>query len=99
MRNVDTFLLFFHSLLPPFCQAVIPHMAREYGFDYALITYKWPAWLHKQTEKQRLIWAYKILFLDVIFPLSLKKVGGTTGMERMHAKGWVGGWVIGNVTT
>ena len=27
-----------------------------------------------QTEKQRLIWAYKILFLDVLFPLGLKKV-------------------------
>jgi UDP-glucose:glycoprotein glucosyltransferase len=30
--------------------------------------------LHKQTEKQRIIWAYKILFLDVLFPLNLKKV-------------------------
>ena len=56
-------------------QDVIPHMAQEYGFDYELITYKWPTWLHKQTEKQRIIWAYKILFLDVIFPLSLDKVG------------------------
>ena len=27
-----------------------------------------------QTEKQRVIWAYKILFLDVLFPLSLRKV-------------------------
>lgn len=49
-------------------------MAHEYGFDYELITYKWPTWLHKQKEKQRIIWAYKILFLDVIFPLSLEKV-------------------------
>ncbi|KAK3415707.1 hypothetical protein EUGRSUZ_H01552 [Eucalyptus grandis] len=49
-------------------------MAHEYGFDYALITYKWPTWLHKQKEKQRIIWAYKILFLDVIFPVSLEKV-------------------------
>ena len=38
------------------------------------VTYKWPSWLHKQTEKQRIIWAYKILFLDVLFPLGLKKV-------------------------
>jgi Glucosyltransferase 24 len=49
-------------------------MAKEYGFEYELITYKWPTWLHKQKEKQRIIWAYKILFLDVIFPISLKKV-------------------------
>lgn len=55
-------------------QDVIPHMAQEYGFEYELVTYKWPTWLHKQTEKQRIIWAYKILFLDVIFPLSLEKV-------------------------
>lgn len=55
-------------------QDVIPHMAQEYGFEYELITYKWPSWLHKQKEKQRIIWAYKILFLDVIFPLSLEKV-------------------------
>ena len=27
-----------------------------------------------QTEKQRIIWAYKILFLDVLFPLNLRKV-------------------------
>lgn len=38
------------------------------------MTYKWPSWLNKQTEKQRIIWAYKVLFLDVLFPLSLKKV-------------------------
>ena len=38
------------------------------------MTYKWPNWLRKQTEKQRIIWAYKILFLDVLFPLSLDKV-------------------------
>ncbi|KAL3004823.1 hypothetical protein AAZX31_08G185500 [Glycine max] len=60
-------------LSPPF-KDLIPHMAQEYGFECELITYKWPTWLHKQKEKQRIIWAYKILFLDVIFPLSLEKV-------------------------
>ncbi|KAK7246869.1 hypothetical protein RIF29_41739 [Crotalaria pallida] len=60
-------------LSPPF-KDLIPRMAQEYGFEYELITYKWPTWLHKQKEKQRIIWAYKILFLDVIFPLSLEKV-------------------------
>lgn len=65
---------FIKNYLSPQFKDVIPHMAREYGFEYELITYKWPTWLHKQTEKQRIIWAYKILFLDVIFPLSLKKV-------------------------
>ncbi|KAG9456989.1 hypothetical protein H6P81_001497 [Aristolochia fimbriata] len=65
---------FIKNYLSPQFKDVIPHMAREYGFDYELITYKWPTWLHKQKEKQRIIWAYKILFLDVIFPLSLEKV-------------------------
>ncbi len=52
----------------------IPIMAAQYGFEYEFITFKWPTWLHKQTDKQRIIWAYKILFLDVMFPLGLKKV-------------------------
>ncbi|KAL2613121.1 hypothetical protein R1flu_024813 [Riccia fluitans] len=65
---------FIKNYLSPQFKDVIPHMAKEYGFEYDLVTYKWPTWLHKQTEKQRIIWAYKILFLDVIFPLSLKKV-------------------------
>ena len=38
------------------------------------MTYKWPSWLRPQKEKQRIIWAYKILFLDVLFPMDLKKV-------------------------
>jgi hypothetical protein len=49
-------------------------MAAEYGFEYELVTYKWPHWLRAQTEKQRIIWAYKILFLDVLFPMDLDKV-------------------------
>ncbi|XP_044490237.1 UDP-glucose:glycoprotein glucosyltransferase isoform X2 [Mangifera indica] len=65
---------FIKNYLSPQFKDVIPHMAQEYGFEYELVTYKWPTWLHKQTEKQRIIWAYKILFLDVIFPLSLEKV-------------------------
>jgi len=52
----------------------LPHMAEHYNFQYQFVTYKWPSWLHKQTEKQRVIWGYKILFLDVLFPLDLKKV-------------------------
>ncbi len=39
-----------------------------------LVTYKWPNWLRQQTEKQRIIWGYKILFLDVLFPLNISKV-------------------------
>uniref|UniRef100_A0A8B9QMG8 UDP-glucose glycoprotein glucosyltransferase 2 n=1 Tax=Apteryx owenii TaxID=8824 RepID=A0A8B9QMG8_APTOW len=53
---------------------VIPHMAKKYGFKYELVQYKWPRWLYQQTEKQRIIWGYKILFLDVLFPLAVDKI-------------------------
>jgi UDP-glucose:glycoprotein glucosyltransferase len=65
---------FIENYMSPQMKAFVPHMASQYDFDYEFITYKWPSWLHKQTEKQRIIWAYKILFLDVLFPLDLKKV-------------------------
>lgn len=55
-------------------QDFIPHMAKQYGFQYELVQYKWPRWLHQQTEKQRIIWGYKILFLDVLFPLAVDKI-------------------------
>ena len=55
-------------------QEFIPHFAKAYNFQYELVTYKWPSWLRAQKEKQRIIWAYKILFLDVLFPMDLKKV-------------------------
>lgn len=55
-------------------QEFLPHFAEAYNFDYELVTYKWPSWLRAQKEKQRIIWAYKILFLDVLFPMDLKKV-------------------------
>ncbi|GAA5969938.1 hypothetical protein JCM3765_000374 [Sporobolomyces pararoseus] len=65
---------FIENFLSPSFKAFIPYMAREYGFDYELVTYKWPHWLRSQNEKQRTIWGYKILFLDVLFPLELDRV-------------------------
>ncbi|TBU43432.1 glycosyltransferase family 24 protein [Dichomitus squalens] len=65
---------FIENFLSPDFLEFLPHFAAEYGFQYELITYKWPSWLRAQTEKQRIIWAYKILFLDVLFPMDLKKV-------------------------
>uniref|UniRef100_A0A8B9R6W1 UDP-glucose ceramide glucosyltransferase-like 1 n=1 Tax=Astyanax mexicanus TaxID=7994 RepID=A0A8B9R6W1_ASTMX len=61
-------------LSPTFKVFWIPYMAKEYGFQYELVQYKWPRWLHQQTEKQRIIWGYKILFLDVLFPLAVDKI-------------------------
>ncbi|KAL8706222.1 MAG: hypothetical protein Q9201_000728 [Fulgogasparrea decipioides] len=65
---------FIEQFLSPSFKASLPHLAAHYNFRYALVTYKWPHWLRAQKEKQREIWGYKILFLDVLFPLSLDKV-------------------------
>jgi hypothetical protein len=42
--------------MSPHHRRIVPAMAARYGFDYAFVTYKWPHWLHKQTDKQRIIW-------------------------------------------
>lgn len=47
------------NYVSPRHRAVVPTLAKEYGFEYEFVTYKWPHWLHKQTDKQRIIWAYK----------------------------------------
>ncbi|TQV98347.1 UDP-glucose:glycoprotein glucosyltransferase [Cordyceps javanica] len=65
---------FIEQFLSPSFKEFIPHLAKEYGFKYEMVTYKWPHWLRHQKEKQREIWGYKILFLDVLFPLSVDKV-------------------------
>ncbi|XP_030630262.1 UDP-glucose:glycoprotein glucosyltransferase 1 isoform X2 [Chanos chanos] len=65
---------FLKNYLSPTFKEFIPYMAEKYGFQYELVQYKWPRWLHQQTEKQRIIWGYKILFLDVLFPLAVDKI-------------------------
>jgi UDP-glucose:glycoprotein glucosyltransferase len=65
---------FLKNYLSPAFKRFLPYMAQHYGFEYELVQYKWPRWLHQQTEKQRIIWGYKILFLDVLFPLDVKKI-------------------------
>lgn len=65
---------FIEQFLSPSFKSFLPHLAKEYGLSYEMVAYKWPHWLRGQREKQREIWGYKILFLDVLFPLSLDKV-------------------------
>ena len=62
------------NFLSPQFKKTISAVAKELGCEVGLVTYKWPAWLRRQTEKQRIIWGYKILFLDVLFPLSVPKI-------------------------
>ncbi|KAI7481716.1 UDP-glucose,glycoprotein glucosyltransferase [Hortaea werneckii] len=65
---------FIEQFLSPSFKDFLPVLAKEYGFKYEMVTYKWPHWLRGQKEKQREIWGYKILYLDVLFPLDLDKV-------------------------
>ncbi|WVR05054.1 hypothetical protein IAU60_002066 [Kwoniella sp. DSM 27419] len=76
MKHTDSTVKFWfiENFLSPTFIEFIPKLAEEYGFQYEFVTYKWPHWLRAQTEKQRIIWAYKILFLDVLFPMDLDKV-------------------------
>ncbi|CAI2309508.1 unnamed protein product [Caenorhabditis sp. 36 PRJEB53466] len=62
------------NYLSPKFKETISSLAEHYGFDYELVEYKWPKWLNQQTEKQRVMWGYKILFLDVLFPLNVNKI-------------------------
>ena len=36
------------NYMSPQHRATLPDLARQYGFDYEFVTYKWPHWLHKQ---------------------------------------------------
>jgi hypothetical protein len=72
-QNPVKFWLLSNYLSPHFRQ-LLPAMAQKYDFEYELVTYRWPAWLIAQTNKQRIIWGYKVLFLDVLFPLDLERV-------------------------
>jgi len=62
------------NFLSPNFRKILPKLADKVGFAVSRVTYKWPAWLRAQTEKQRVIWAYKILFLDVFFPKEVERV-------------------------
>mmetsp|Transcript_7501 Transcript_7501/g.13557 ORF Transcript_7501/g.13557 Transcript_7501/m.13557 type:complete len:459 (+) Transcript_7501:3-1379(+) len=62
------------NYLSPLFKRTLPKFAAAHGFQYEYVNFQWPRWLRAQTEKQRIIWAYKILFLDVLFPLDLERV-------------------------
>ncbi|ANB13251.1 Kre5p [Sugiyamaella lignohabitans] len=76
MRHTNHTVKFWliENFLSPSFKEFLPTLSSKYGFEYELITYKWPHWLRGQKEKQRTIWGYKILFLDTLFPQTLDKV-------------------------
>ncbi|KAI5958313.1 KRE5 [Candida theae] len=63
-----------NNYISPQFRALVPLLVKEYGIEIELVTYKWPNFLRKQSTRQREIWAYKILFLDVLFPQDLDRV-------------------------
>ena len=65
---------FIRNFASPQFVAFVPQMAAHYNFSVEFVTYRWPVWLRRQTEKQRVIWGYKILFLDVLWPLRIPRV-------------------------
>ncbi|CAN8066058.1 unnamed protein product [Agarophyton chilense] len=71
-RPVKFWLL--ENYLSPSFKKVLPLFAKRHGAQVGMVTYRWPGWLRAQTEKQRIIWAYKILFLDVLFPLDVGRI-------------------------
>ena len=60
--------------LSPKFKAMLPVMAAQYGFDYEFVDYHWPAWVRKPLQRRELIARTKLMFLDLIFPLSLNRV-------------------------
>jgi UDP-glucose:glycoprotein glucosyltransferase len=64
----------FENFLSPTFKETARAMAERIGCEVEFVTYKWPEWVRGQSEKQRIIWGYKILFLDVLFPLNVKKI-------------------------
>jgi len=71
------FWLVDNFLSPEFKELLLPQLVAQHGggnMTFDLVSFKWPSWLNPQTEKQRLIWAYKILFLDVLFPMDVPRV-------------------------
>lgn len=53
----------FENFLSPTFKASARAMADRIGCDVEFVTYKWPEWLRGQSEKQRIIWGYKVRLL------------------------------------
>lgn len=54
------------NYLSPKFKETIPKLAEFYKFEFELVEYKWPKWLHKQTEKQRVMWGYKVNLIRIL---------------------------------
>jgi len=75
-RHTDAKLRFWalSTYASPQMKASTKAMEERYNIEIKFVQYKWPKWLRRQREKQRTMWGFKILFLDVLFPLDVDKI-------------------------
>ncbi len=64
---IDTFVT------PEFRKSVAK-LSKHYDFEYEFISIRWPVWLRRQFRKHRTVWAYKVLFLDQLFPSDIDRI-------------------------
>jgi UDP-glucose:glycoprotein glucosyltransferase len=62
------------NFVSPQHRRLLPKLATRLGFTFSFVSYSWPSWMPRETARERLIWSYKILFLDVMFPNHLSRV-------------------------
>lgn len=62
------------NYITPEFRQLMQLISKKYTVQYEFINYKWPKFLRNQKSKERTIWGYKILFLDVLFPQDLDNV-------------------------
>ncbi|KAH7827292.1 putative UDP-glucose:glycoprotein glucosyltransferase [Monocercomonoides exilis] len=66
---------FLESVISPSFRAELPVMSKRMKFSYQLVDYAWPDGVVTNARtKMRSVWAYKILFLDLLFPVDLERV-------------------------
>jgi UDP-glucose:glycoprotein glucosyltransferase len=55
-------------------KAMMRTMAIDYGFDYKLLSYSWPAWLRTQGDKSKAEAIVRLLFIDLVLPFDLDRI-------------------------
>ncbi len=66
MRRSRVKFWFIKNYMSPQFKRFLPHMAKSYGFEYELVTYKWPTWLHKQARRHPSPETLTVTFNDIL---------------------------------
>lgn len=62
------------SLVSPHLRRSLEILSKKYSYEVRYVHYKWPSWLNRPNSRRLTAWASKVLFLDVLFPLDLKRI-------------------------